>query len=75
MWEAFERIAGFSIGDIYEISASSTKDNYSFDDAINTWKNSRGHIEVIRGQGIWKGITNKAGCWVEGNFANCYFSA
>ena len=40
MWKAFERLVGWSIGNIYEVSAMNTRRNYNFDMAMEQWKGS-----------------------------------
>ena len=41
MWKAFERLVGWSIGNIYEVSAMNTRRNFNFDMAMNGWKGCR----------------------------------
>ena len=45
MWKAFERLVGWSIGNIYEVSAMNTRRNYNFDMAMEQWK---GTSKVLR---------------------------
>ena len=40
MWKAYERLVGWSIGNIYEVSAMNTRRNYNFDMAMEQWKGS-----------------------------------
>jgi len=75
MWKAFENRLGWSIGNIYEVSAMNTKSGYSFDDAIAQWRSSGGHNVVISGTNGWDRNTKKGGCYQHGSFANCFFSA
>ena len=49
MWNAFEEIQGWSIGNVYEVSSWGTKHN--FKDALKSWSKSGGHNVVIEGSG------------------------
>merc|ERR1739838_536718 len=70
MWNAFEEIQGWSIGNVYEVSAVGTN---KFKDALKLWSKSGGHNVVIDGTGGWDENTKKGGCWTEGGYTNCIF--
>ena len=59
MWKAFERLVGWSIGNIYEVSAMNTRRNYNFDMAMEQWK---GNSKVLRWALFIKQIWN-LGCF------------
>ena len=48
MWNAFEEIQGWSIGNVYEVTAVGTN---KFKDALKLWSKSGGHNVVIDGTG------------------------
>ena len=62
MWKAFERLVGWSIGNIYEVSAMNTRRNYNFDMAMEQWK---GSINVLQCSGIF---------FVEPNLRQCLYA-
>ena len=56
MWKAFERLVGWSIGNIYEVSAMNTRRNYNFDMAMEQWK---GSSKVL----LWALFIKKSEIW------------
>jgi len=75
MWKAFEKLAGYSIGNVYEVSAWSSANGYTFNQAVAGWKKSSGHNVVIYGKSGWAKNTKKGGCYASGRFVNCIFTA
>ena len=87
MLGAFRRLAGFDIGDVFEISNGHlTKhdgtDGWGRNQVITNdramygnsgWMNSQGHYEVIVGSGPWYDL-RKVGCYAYQQYANCFFT-
>ena len=85
MWKKPQEIAGWKDlggdGNGFEIShgANDCPDcsNVSVDSAIEGWKGSPKHDDVMRGKGRWAKLT-KIGCYFENTdankWANCWFS-
>merc|ERR1712080_130133 len=62
----------------FEISAGvydSASPEAAAEGALNSWKGSKGHNDVILAKGdTWKKMT-RIGCFRKGKFANCWFSS
>ena len=84
MWNAFHRLAGFDIGEVFEISTGyltkhdGTDGIWARDPVITNdramygnqgWMNSQGHYEVILGSGQWYNL-RKVGCYAYQQYAS-----
>lgn len=71
MWKKPEEIAGYK-GSGFEVAAFAT--NMSAQVALDGWKGSKGHNEVMVNTGSWKNMNWKAvGVGIAGNYAVIWF--
>jgi len=72
MWEKPGELTSYP-GYGYEIVAFSS-DSITFSEALELWKKSENHLDLILNQGIWKDIKWKAiGGSINGNYAVIWF--
>lgn len=71
MWSKPSELTNYQ-GDGYEISFGSSG-NANAKEALQGWKNSKGHNAVIINTGIWKSKWNAIGIGIVGNYAVVWF--
>merc|ERR1712080_112378 len=79
MWKKPNELYSWYKGYGFEISVVLGSDSDSPEaaakGALNSWKGSKGHNDVILAKGAtWKKLT-RIGCFRKGKFANCWFSS
>ncbi|MGE7020690.1 hypothetical protein [Solibacillus cecembensis] len=72
MWDKPRELTSY-IGNRYEISAGSSGGSISPSKALNIWKGSTGHNNVIIGAGSWSTLTVMVGGLMEGGYAHVWF--